>query len=87
MVRIARQDTYGLEDIGGVKVKRRIFAGRPFPDHYEVDRGAFDDPSAPPAKAPKAAKAAEPAAADVEEQAQEEPKPKPAGGGRRARSG
>ena len=76
MVRVARRDTYGLEDIGGVKVRRRIFAGRPIPSHYEVESGAFDELDAPPLENPEP----EPAAPEPE------PQPKPTGGGRRPRS-
>jgi hypothetical protein len=75
MVRVARRDTYGLEDIGGVKVRRRIFAGRPIPSHYEVESGAFEDMDAPPMETPDP----EPVAPEAD------PKPKPTGGGRRPR--
>lgn len=43
-MRVARKDTYGIEDVGGVKIRRRIFAGRPIPDHLEVDSADYDDP-------------------------------------------
>jgi hypothetical protein len=55
MVRIARRDTYGLEDVGGgVKVRRRIFAGRPIPDHLDVAGDALEDTEAPPREAAEA---------------------------------
>jgi hypothetical protein len=76
MVRVARRDTYGLEDIGGVKVRRRIFAGRPIPSHYEVESGAFEEMDAPPMETP------EPVASEPDP----EPQAKPTGGGRRPRT-
>lgn len=48
MVRVARRDTYGIEDIGGVPVRRRVFTGQPIPDHYDVESDAFEDQGAPP---------------------------------------
>jgi hypothetical protein len=42
-MRVARRDTYGVESIGGVQVRRRIFAGRPIPDYLDVDSGDYDD--------------------------------------------
>lgn len=77
MVRVARRDTYGLEDIGGVKVRRRIFAGRPIPTHYEVDSGAFEEMDAPSPVVTEP-QAPEPAMTPG-------PQPKPTGGGRRPR--
>ena len=44
MVQIARRDTYGIEDLGGgVRVRRRIVAGTPVPEHYEVDPGDVEE--------------------------------------------
>lgn len=38
MARVAKQDTYGMEDVGGgVEVRRRIVAGQKIPDQYVVD--------------------------------------------------
>lgn len=46
MVRIAREDTYATEDVGGgVLVRRLVKAGQPVPDHYDVD--GETDPQAP----------------------------------------
>lgn len=38
MVRIAKEDTYATEDVGGgVTVRRRIVAGQKIPDSYDVE--------------------------------------------------
>ena len=38
MARIARRDTYGIENIGGgISLRRRVVAGTVVPRHYEVD--------------------------------------------------
>jgi hypothetical protein len=85
MVRIAQRDTFGLEDTGGgVMVKRRIFAGKPIPEHLQVDSGAFTDMDAPPdltAPEPELEPEPEPEA----EPAPAKAAPKTTGGGRRTR--
>jgi hypothetical protein len=40
MARVATKNTYGIETIGGVEVRRLVKAGDPVPDHYEVDGDA-----------------------------------------------
>lgn len=38
MVIIAKEDTYGMEDVGGgVKIRRIVAAHQPVPEHYEVE--------------------------------------------------
>lgn len=43
-MRIARRDTYGIETVGSAQIRRRIFAGKPIPDHLEVASGDYEDP-------------------------------------------
>jgi hypothetical protein len=45
MVRIAKNDTYGLEPVaGGVELRRRVVAGQPIPDGYVLpDDADFDE--------------------------------------------
>jgi hypothetical protein len=82
MVRIARRDTYGLEDMGGgVKVRRRIFAGKPIPDHLEVESGAFEGEVDAPLEEVAAAEPEPEPEPDTEAKEQA----KPTGGGRRTR--
>ena len=41
MVKIAKEDTYATEDVGGgVTVRRQVKAGQPVPDHYNVEGDA-----------------------------------------------
>ena len=38
MVLVAKEDTYGMEDVGGgVMVRRIVAAHQPVPAHYEVE--------------------------------------------------
>jgi hypothetical protein len=37
MNRIAKRDTYGIEDVGGAEVRRQVKAGDPIPPNIKVD--------------------------------------------------
>lgn len=45
-MRVARRDTYGIENVGGVQIRRRIFAGSQIPDHLEVASADYEDETA-----------------------------------------
>jgi hypothetical protein len=47
----ATRDTYGYEDMGGVEVRRQVFAGQLIPEHYRLERDAVvtDEREGPPA--------------------------------------
>jgi len=43
MPRKATKDTYGVEMLGGVEVRRQIFAGEMIPVTIEVDEGDYEE--------------------------------------------
>ena len=48
MVKIAKEDTYAMEPVGGgVEVRRIVKAGQLVPDHYQIE-GDFDEAEARP---------------------------------------
>jgi hypothetical protein len=44
MVRIAKKDTYAMEDVGGgVEVRRMVFAGQRVPETFDVEAGDVEE--------------------------------------------
>lgn len=43
MARKATKDTFAIEDVGGVEVRRQVFAGDVIPSQYQVEEGSFEE--------------------------------------------
>jgi len=39
----ATKDTFAIENVGGVEVRRKVFAGDMVPEQYEVEGGATEE--------------------------------------------
>lgn len=43
MARRATKDTYGIDSVGGVEVRRLVFAGQMVPPGLQVEEGSYEE--------------------------------------------